>query len=263
MTMATVAASVQSGRTVTPYLLEDFRPEASPDAPLTGAEGRALRGLMQAVVTEGSGSVLAGVADGAKTGTAEYGDPLPDGSLATHAWMIAYLRRPGRGGLRGDRRVRLLHRRPPPPRLPVPLTTPARRHCVYARNGAAVRSTSLRYTRKGARVGAKGARVHAKRHLSNPGATTRARRTSVTSRPYLSDVSRERKSRFAGTRAFARTRTPTSRDEASRGQGAREPRRSSCSTSSSRSLSRSRPLTARAIRWLPAKSSRCRSRNHQ
>ena len=90
MTMATVAASVQAGRTVTPYLLEDFRPEASPDAPLTGAEGRALRGLMQAVVTEGSGSVLAGVADGAKTGTAEYGDPLPDGSLATHAWMIAF-----------------------------------------------------------------------------------------------------------------------------------------------------------------------------
>ena len=90
MTMATVAASVQSGRTVTPYLLEDVRPEASPDAPLTGAEGRALRGLMRAVVTEGSGSVLAGLADGAKTGTAEYGDPLPDGSLATHAWMIAF-----------------------------------------------------------------------------------------------------------------------------------------------------------------------------
>lgn len=90
MAMATVAASVRSGRTVTPYLLEDFQPEASPDEPLTGAEGRALRGLMQAVVTEGSGSVLAGVADGAKTGTAEYGDPLPDGSLATHAWMIAF-----------------------------------------------------------------------------------------------------------------------------------------------------------------------------
>ena len=89
MAMATVAASVRAGRTVTPYLLEDVRPETAPDAPLTAAEGRALRGLMRAVVTEGSGSVLAGVADGAKTGTAEYGDPLPDGSLATHAWMIA------------------------------------------------------------------------------------------------------------------------------------------------------------------------------
>ena len=89
MAMATVAASVQAGRTVTPYLLEDVRPEADPEAPLTAAEGRALRGLMQAVVAEGSGSVLAGVADGAKTGTAEYGEPLPDGSLATHAWMIA------------------------------------------------------------------------------------------------------------------------------------------------------------------------------
>ncbi len=90
MAMATVAASVRAGRTVTPYLLEDVRPEASPEDPLTAAEGRALRGLMQAVVTEGSGSVLAGVADGAKTGTAEYGDPRPDGSLATHAWMIAF-----------------------------------------------------------------------------------------------------------------------------------------------------------------------------
>ena len=92
MTMATVAASVQAGRTVVPFLLEDFRPEASPEVPLTAAEGRALRGLMRAVVTEGSGSVLADLPGevGAKTGTAEYGEPLPDGSLATHAWMITF-----------------------------------------------------------------------------------------------------------------------------------------------------------------------------
>ena len=31
LVMATVVASVQSGRTVVPYLLEDYRPEADPD----------------------------------------------------------------------------------------------------------------------------------------------------------------------------------------------------------------------------------------
>ncbi len=95
MTMATVAASVAAGRTVVPYLLDDFRPEADPDTPLTGREATLLRGLMRAVVTEGSGSLLAGLPGqvGAKTGTAEYGSPGEDGagagSLPTHAWMIA------------------------------------------------------------------------------------------------------------------------------------------------------------------------------
>ena len=51
--------------------------------------------MMRAVVTEGSGSLLAGLpgAVGAKTGTAEYGSPGEDGAgagaLPTHAWMIA------------------------------------------------------------------------------------------------------------------------------------------------------------------------------
>jgi cell division protein FtsI/penicillin-binding protein 2 len=46
--------------------------------------------MTAAVVSEGSGTSLQGLADGAKTGTAEYGEPRPDGSLSTHAWMIAY-----------------------------------------------------------------------------------------------------------------------------------------------------------------------------
>jgi cell division protein FtsI/penicillin-binding protein 2 len=46
---------------------------------------------MRAVVLEGSGSFLAGLPGeiGAKTGTAEYGEPGPGGALPTHAWMIA------------------------------------------------------------------------------------------------------------------------------------------------------------------------------
>lgn len=89
MTMAAVAASVAAGRTVVPWLVADYRPEAEPAEPLTGAEATALRRLMRAVVTGGSGTLLAGLADGAKTGTAEYGEPGPGGDLATHAWMIA------------------------------------------------------------------------------------------------------------------------------------------------------------------------------
>ena len=90
MTMAAVAASVADGRTVVPWLVQDYRPEAEPAEPLTAAEAAALRRLTRAVVTGGSGTVLSGLADGAKTGTAEYGEPGPGGELATHAWMIAH-----------------------------------------------------------------------------------------------------------------------------------------------------------------------------
>jgi cell division protein FtsI/penicillin-binding protein 2 len=85
-----VAASVVKGEAVVPRLLPDADPvEASPAVPLSGGEAPALRGLMRAVVTEGSGAFLADVPGppiGAKTGTAEFGsgDPLP-----THTWMIA------------------------------------------------------------------------------------------------------------------------------------------------------------------------------
>ncbi|WP_200958017.1 penicillin-binding transpeptidase domain-containing protein [Nocardioides sp. Soil805] len=93
MAMAAVAASVSAGTTVTPRLVldHDVPPPASEPAPLTAREAQLLRGLMRAVVTEGSGRFLAGLPGevGAKTGTAEYGTPDASGSLPTHTWMIA------------------------------------------------------------------------------------------------------------------------------------------------------------------------------
>ncbi|CUR55009.1 Penicillin-binding protein, transpeptidase [metagenome] len=92
MAMAAVAASVADGRTVLPRLIPSVETApVTPQQPLTAKEARALRELMRAVVTEGSGSLLADLPGevGAKTGTAEYGEPAADGSLATHTWMIA------------------------------------------------------------------------------------------------------------------------------------------------------------------------------
>ena len=92
MAMATVAASVAAGRAVLPKLLPALSPsQTPPSAPLTASEATALKGLMRAVVTDGSGSFLADLPGevGAKTGTAEYGQPDASGELATHTWMIA------------------------------------------------------------------------------------------------------------------------------------------------------------------------------
>ena len=92
LAMAGVAASVAEGRVVTPVLLADHdTTPRRPRSPLTAEEATTLRGLMRAVVTEGSASFLADVPGdvGAKTGTAEYGEPDGSGSLPTHAWMIA------------------------------------------------------------------------------------------------------------------------------------------------------------------------------
>lgn len=90
--MATVAASVAGGRAVLPVLLPDHAvQQVLPERPLTGREAGTLRGLMRAVVTTGSGRFLQDVPGevGAKTGTAEYGEPDASGDLPTHAWMIA------------------------------------------------------------------------------------------------------------------------------------------------------------------------------
>jgi cell division protein FtsI/penicillin-binding protein 2 len=90
LAMAAVAASVSSGHVVVPHLVDGIAPTASPSKPLTAREASQLRGLMRAVVTEGSGRFLAGLGEvGAKTGTAEYGEQRPDGTLPTHVWMIA------------------------------------------------------------------------------------------------------------------------------------------------------------------------------
>lgn len=96
LAMATVAASVAAGRTVTPvFVVDDPLDGEAPPAvahPLTPEEGTALQALMRAVVTDGTATFLADIPGpdiGAKTGTAEYGVPDEDGELPTHAWMIA------------------------------------------------------------------------------------------------------------------------------------------------------------------------------
>jgi cell division protein FtsI/penicillin-binding protein 2 len=88
MAMAAVAASVSGGRTIVPVLV-DGEAAKTTAAPLSADEAKALRSMMRAVVTEGSGRTLAGLSGPgviAKTGTAEYGNDNP---LKTHAWMIA------------------------------------------------------------------------------------------------------------------------------------------------------------------------------
>jgi cell division protein FtsI/penicillin-binding protein 2 len=89
MVMATVIASIQSGTTVLPRLVKDFKVEQADVPELTGAEAGQLRTMLRGVVTSGSGSLLADVPGPpviAKTGTAEF---ERDGRLRTHAWMIA------------------------------------------------------------------------------------------------------------------------------------------------------------------------------
>ena len=92
LAMAALAASVAAGRAVLPRLIPSVdASQVVPAEPLTAKETRQLRDLMRAVVTQGSGNLLADLPGevGAKTGTAEYGEPSTGGSLPTHAWMIA------------------------------------------------------------------------------------------------------------------------------------------------------------------------------
>ncbi len=90
MTMATVVASVQAGRTVLPSLVAGVDVEQDDVAPLGKGEARTLREMLRGVVTSGSGALLADVPGPpviAKTGTAEY--VADGGGLRLHAWMIA------------------------------------------------------------------------------------------------------------------------------------------------------------------------------
>ncbi len=87
LAMATVAASVQAGTTVSPYLIEGTGPQAEAATPLTEVEASSLRELMSAVVTGGTARLLADLPGApvlAKTGTAEHGGP----DAAPHAWII-------------------------------------------------------------------------------------------------------------------------------------------------------------------------------
>lgn len=89
LAMAAVTASVVAGEAVLPRLLPDVDVDQErPRTLLTGGEAQALRSMMEAVVTEGSGSLLADLAPPtvlAKTGTAEFGTDEPP---RTHAWIV-------------------------------------------------------------------------------------------------------------------------------------------------------------------------------
>ena len=92
LAMATVAASVQAGETVIPTLIDGVSPSAEPATPLTEAEAETLRELMGAVVSSGTGQLLADLPGEevlAKTGTAEHGDS----DVPPHTWII---------GIQGD-----------------------------------------------------------------------------------------------------------------------------------------------------------------
>jgi len=86
LAMAGLAASVAAGKTTVPWLVATAKPTPKA-APLTAEEADQLRTVMSYTVQAGSGRVLAGVATGAKTGTAEYGTGA---TLPTHGWMICY-----------------------------------------------------------------------------------------------------------------------------------------------------------------------------
>ena len=87
LAMAGVAATVADGRWRAPRLLAGD--ELARAEPLDSGELDTLREFTRAVVTEGTGTALAGIPGDVhgKSGTAEYGsgDPPP-----THAWFIAY-----------------------------------------------------------------------------------------------------------------------------------------------------------------------------
>jgi len=105
LAMATEAASVAAGHTITPYLLTDANGNPvidpsgdgatpSPSAgtspqPLTADEATQLRAMMADVLNYGTaaGTGLKGLVDGAKTGTAEF---TQDGQTLTHSWLIAF-----------------------------------------------------------------------------------------------------------------------------------------------------------------------------
>ncbi|CAN5708966.1 penicillin-binding transpeptidase domain-containing protein [soil metagenome] len=89
--VALASASVASGTSLNPRLIVDpAKPDPVPGAVLPAAQIAQLRELMRGVVTDGTGSALAGVPGGdvfGKTGTAEFGTESPP---HTHAWFTGY-----------------------------------------------------------------------------------------------------------------------------------------------------------------------------
>ncbi|WP_242503987.1 penicillin-binding transpeptidase domain-containing protein [Promicromonospora panici] len=88
LAMATVAASVSAGHTVSPWMVKPSDEEAAeaPSGNLTADEAATLRDLMGGVVQDGSAQVLRDVPGivGAKTGTAQFGD-----GTKAHVWTVA------------------------------------------------------------------------------------------------------------------------------------------------------------------------------
>ncbi len=86
MAIAAEAASVGSGQTLIPYLVEGQRPTPNA-APLTAAETAALQDMMGAAVSPATLPLLVGLLEGGKSGTAEYTDDVPP---KTHGWAVGY-----------------------------------------------------------------------------------------------------------------------------------------------------------------------------
>ncbi|MEU8135171.1 penicillin-binding transpeptidase domain-containing protein [Streptodolium elevatio] len=88
LVMASVAATVESGTFNQPVIVTDPAPPArAASKPVDPAIAGQLRALMQSVVAGGTAESLKGVAEGAKTGTAEFSE---GGQVLTNGWMIAF-----------------------------------------------------------------------------------------------------------------------------------------------------------------------------
>ncbi|MFI1381698.1 penicillin-binding transpeptidase domain-containing protein [Embleya sp. NPDC020886] len=89
LVMASVAATIASGKFNQPVLAPDDVPGRVPSHDLDPAIAGQLKALMQGVVANGSGKMLQGIPGtvGAKTGTAEFDEK---GETLTHGWMIAF-----------------------------------------------------------------------------------------------------------------------------------------------------------------------------
>ncbi|WP_406289808.1 penicillin-binding transpeptidase domain-containing protein [Embleya sp. NBC_00896] len=89
LVMASVAATIASGKFNQPVLTPDDVPGRAKSHDLDPAIAGQLKALMQGVVANGSGKMLQGIPGtvGAKTGTAEFDEK---GETLTHGWMIAF-----------------------------------------------------------------------------------------------------------------------------------------------------------------------------
>lgn len=83
LVLAAEAASVANGRTTIGYLIQDQKPSLK-STELTEDEASQLREMMRQVVANGTGSRMQGTLEGAKTGTAEYGES------SEHSWIVGW-----------------------------------------------------------------------------------------------------------------------------------------------------------------------------